>query len=728
MAKSLLISVRFYEGRYHGEEDRFHNADGWPPSPGRLFQALVAGAACGERLSPEDQRALHWLESLKPPRIAAPPARRGKAVKLYVPNNDLDAKDGDPARVSEIRDEKIWRPCLFDADEAVVYVWDFDSGSTDAAQICVIAGRLYQLGRGIDPAWATAEVLDRERATVVLDGHSGVLREPRGAGEVATPHNGTLESLIERYRRMPFSTVPNSRKNTQLFAHKPKSSFHYVGYDTAPQRLHFELRGEDGGFAPRPLHSAAAVVTGLRNAAANRLQEALRLGSHETTRIEKLIVGRDAGPADLAQRIRIIPIPSVGHEQVDPAIRRIMVEVPVECPIRVDDLRWAFSGLEPCDPETGEIWGGRLISTEDSQMAQRFMQRACLFRSLTAVALPNAHRRRIDSKGRKQANERLEEEAHVAGAVVQSLRHAGVRVRPLDIKVQREPFQRRGAPADSFAASSRFSEHALWHVEFRFPEAVTGPLVIGDGRFCGLGLMVPVRNISRDSAFVFSIPADARIAIRDTVPLLHAVRRALMALSRDDKGQVPKLFSGHEREGGPSRADTHDHVFLTTDDANENGYIDRLIIAAPWICDRNTKGTYDDRVCFDRVLKMLTHVRAGKLGVLRLEPLGILEPGDLLVGPSYLWKSRTPYRPTRHAARGKDPEAAVLRDIITECERRGLPKPKVELLELNVGPRGGGLAADILLRFAVALEGPILLGRDSHAGGGLFHAVLDGAS
>ena len=62
MRQSLLIAVRFPEGRYHGREDGFNGADGWPPSPGRLFQALVAAAARGANLFPEDMRALKWLE------------------------------------------------------------------------------------------------------------------------------------------------------------------------------------------------------------------------------------------------------------------------------------------------------------------------------------------------------------------------------------------------------------------------------------------------------------------------------------------------------------------------------------------------------------------------------------------------------------------------------------------------------------------------------------------
>ena len=125
MARSLLISVRFHEGRYHGQEDRFYGTDGWPPSPARLYQALLAGAVRGAHLAAADESALRWLEHLPPPRIAAPAARCGRPVKLFVPNNDLDSVGGDPARVSEVRVPKAWRPCFFDPDEVLLYLWRF---------------------------------------------------------------------------------------------------------------------------------------------------------------------------------------------------------------------------------------------------------------------------------------------------------------------------------------------------------------------------------------------------------------------------------------------------------------------------------------------------------------------------------------------------------------------------------------------------------------------------
>src|SRR5262245_16020747 len=117
----LVVSVRFHEGRYHGKPE-------WPPSPGRLFQALLAAAAQGDVLVEEDRSALAWLESLEPPIIAAPPARRGQGFRNFVPNNDLDAVGGDPTRIGEIRTPKLTQPILIPVDTPLLYFWWFEAG------------------------------------------------------------------------------------------------------------------------------------------------------------------------------------------------------------------------------------------------------------------------------------------------------------------------------------------------------------------------------------------------------------------------------------------------------------------------------------------------------------------------------------------------------------------------------------------------------------------------
>jgi CRISPR-associated protein Csb2 len=63
---------------------------------------------------------------------------------------------------------------------------------------------------------------------------------------------------------------------------------------------------------------------------------------------------------------------------------------------------------------------------------------------------------------------------------------------------------------------------------------------------------------------------------------------------------------------------------------------------------------------------------------------------------------------------------------VAECARRSLPHPEVEVLEYSPTPGGGNLRVRARLRFANSVLGPVLLGQESHRGGGLF-AVSAGA-
>ena len=130
MKQAFLVTVRFYEGRYHGNGD-------WPPAPARLFQALLAGAARGATVPEAAQEALDWLEAQGPPVIAAPDRLLGQGYDNYVPLNDLDAKlSGDIDEATAlVRAAKRIQPMLFDADASFLYSWTF-SGENALAMTC----------------------------------------------------------------------------------------------------------------------------------------------------------------------------------------------------------------------------------------------------------------------------------------------------------------------------------------------------------------------------------------------------------------------------------------------------------------------------------------------------------------------------------------------------------------------------------------------------------------
>jgi CRISPR-associated protein Csb2 len=420
-----------------------------------------------------------------------------------------------------------------------------------------------------------------------------------------------------------------------------------------------------------------------------------------------------------------VPLPSIGSAHVDRAIRRVLIEVPPDCPIPAREVEWAAGAGHLGMNQQGEIVEPdqpQLVRASDEQMLRHYgidgERRFRVWRTVTPAALPV-----LRARGRVSGAERRMDEMEAARSVRQALRHAGIGAGVEAIRLQREPFERRGEGADAFAVPARFASRGLRHVEITFRDAMSGLLVVGDGRYLGLGLMAPVRDVWRD-VMVFRLPQDPKIAAGDTPLLLRAVRRALMALSRDPNGKVPTLFSGHEAGGAPARSGRHEHVFLAADDCDGDGYLDRLLVSAPWACDRTVHGSHVDRRRFDETVSNLYELRAGSLGVLNLELLPSASlTNDPLLGSGRVFESRTLYRPTRRGRRRSDPAAVVAEDVALECVRRGLPRPDVEVLDVKAGPRGGGLVARCRLHFAVAVRGPILLGCGSHRNSGAFGIV-----
>ena len=725
MQRALLVAVRFHEGRYHG-------AGGWPPAPARLFQALMAGAARGAKVPDVTRDALDWLEGLPPPAIAAPRGQPGQGYTGFVPNNDLDAAlTGKNASdmidaVASIRAGKTVRPILFDAAAPVLYCWTFDGDVERATALCDATACLYQLGRGIDMAWADAAVLDEDKAQQRLSDHSGIIYRPApggGAGrDLLCPRPGTGHSLAVRFdgMRNRFSGGGSNRKPVHVFTQPPKPLLTSVAYDAPPTRLVYSLRRGDarGGFAERSLSEAARLVAEVRDKAAERLCQAAPQLSEVVARY---LIGRGAGDADKAARVRIVPLPSIGHPHADMAIRRLAVEVPQSCPLRTDDLAWAFSQVAWHDETDGVVLSELQHTDDDDAMATRYERNGRCWRSVTPLALTAAGRRRIDplrTRGEsKGAAERASEEARAAHAVRQALRHVSVSVSPTDVRVQREPFDGHGARAEAFAGGTRFPKRTLWHVALTFSTPVAGPLLLGDGRYLGLGLMRPVAP--PQGVLAFAIKAGLTDNA-DPALVARAARRAMLArvqaaLPRGRR--VPPYVSGHEADGSPARSGTHRHIAVVPDLPRR-----RLLFVAPSELQRSGVNWRDVRAeheAVERALEGMTVLRAGRAGRLVLAPATLDAEIDPVLAPAKVWESVNDYRATRHRRRLGDDEALTA-DVVAELIRIGWPVPvAIEVLTAQRGARGG-LSGRLRLTFAAVQKGPLTIGRTVHKGGGIF--------
>ncbi len=496
MGRAIVIEIRLLQQQWHGVGD-------WPPSPFRLFQALIAGAYGGRWRAEDNSKkdaAFRWLESLQPPIIVAPPKYDLRAVPYFVPNNDADGFGNDPRRLERVA--KSSASVRIDAEPYFAYLWSFDEGEAEAVRIAGLSKRLHTFGRGIDAAFAQAEIIDAAEIEERLAGYRGGKSRPNASGDggaiggtVPCPMGGSLESLKTRFalsaRR--FSYEGPQGKNKSYFIQPPKAVSRLVAYSLPPSRFLFDLRilGGDHRFYAIPVEKVASVAKCVRNLAYERL----KLPSYEAM-VEKVIVGRTATGREMLRRVRFTPLPTIGHRYADPSIRRVLLEVPPDSPISASDISWAISGqLLPdfvdVDVETGEVSGVQLVlSTEDSMLRHYGINAAAarLWRSVTPVVLPTPRLR-----GRANGSARAAFQARAAGAVVDALRHAGVWAAAREIRVQKEPFHLRGSCANAFD-SDRFGPGRLHHVEIDFVEPITGPLIVGDGRWLGLGLMRPVRG------------------------------------------------------------------------------------------------------------------------------------------------------------------------------------------------------------------------------------------
>lgn len=751
MDRYLVLTVHLYgdgsgTARYHGMSQ---GSPEWPPAPGRVFQALVAGLACGNALPDHAVPAFEWLESLQPPIVAAPSRTLGQSVSLFVPNNDADSLS-DPSDVSDIRTAKLVQPSLFSADPPLLYAWLLPEDAPHAEAIAASAHSLYQLGRGIDMAWACGEVIAEDALQILLTEYRGVVHRPepgsRGRPVLACPQPGTLASLLQRHRATRLRTEGSGAKARVMFTNPPKPQLASVSYGPTRSLVVYELRDRMHAKPwPWSLYRAATLVERLRDAAAARLRACI---DDDDDRIARCLVGRtpDGSCAvPVSRRIRIVPLASIGSVHADHAIRRVLICQPSGSELPAADVNWAFSGLDWIDPDSGELSPWIVTKSEADPMLAHYVGPSRRWRSVTAVALPvSARRRRIEPTRRqleaKGGQERLSEEDVAVAAVRMALRHAEVPGRVLTIRVQREPFEAKGSRAEAFAEGTRFAKERLWHVDIELDRSVEGPLTIGDGRFLGLGVLAPVvepwvgpaekhpqprttlMSPSTDGFFALEFAGSA--PARDAAPIgiARSLRRAVMARVRDALALDPdagldQFFSGHEPDGTSSRANSSRHLSFQWDPARG-----RLLVIAPHRLERRMAGWRELPLLqtLERALDGLVELRAGSAGCLGVRRASVAGSDPLLVS-ARRWISLTPYAVTRHR---RCPSAgdALAADVRAECARCGLPMPEVRVIDAR-GVRGRGLEGRVQLDFSAAVAGPIALGRSSHLGGGLFAAA-----
>jgi len=518
----LCISVTFIDPLFHGRGD--HEEPEWPPSPLRLFQAMLSGAriASGCHVPGDDFKAFLWLEKQNAPQIVAPLAREMAARRYYVPNNDSDKKFERQDRLAE----KIFQPHRMCGNDSttVHYVWALRSSllGEEPTRIEILKGvarKLVALGWGIDMAVGHAAVLSDEEVKA-LPGERWVPGREGSAGGLRVPVPGALKALIARHERF----LKRVREDGTFDPTPPlqESVYKRVEYRrvTDPPLRSFAafslLKLDASRFQPfDPVGRGLTLAGMLRHTVACA---ARRAGWPEST-INAFVLGHGGsknghhvpvGP----HRFAYLPLPSLegrgeGKSRVVGNIRRILLTSFTEdCEVKVGWARRALSGCDLIDEEHRRSVAMLSLLPNNEKIVRCYVEPADTWATVTPVVLPGyddpAHYRRRLKKvttadEQRRLLERLDERIDrlLRKAIVQAgfshelATHA-------ELQWRKSGFWPGTDLADRYGVPDHLKRFSRWHVQLRWRDAqrrliaVSGPLCLGGGRHYGLGLFAAV--------------------------------------------------------------------------------------------------------------------------------------------------------------------------------------------------------------------------------------------
>jgi len=492
MSKSLCISVTFLDPRYHGRSDG--GAPEWPPSPMRLFQAMVAGNGRSLDTGNGIDAALRWLEAQPPPTVLAPSSKTGVACPLYVPNNAMDlvakswGRGNHEASIAEHRTLKTARPTHLRGGDTVHYLWPIDSTDTPPAEsIARAVEKIVALGWGIDLVVAQCRVLsssdlvspELERWEVVKGKGTNVLR---------CPVPGSLDALVDRYAAFldrladdTFNPVP------------PLTAYRAVGYrrsnDPVGQSVEcFELRHADDSYCRYPQRRLMHIAGMVRHLAKEAMEQSPPLGVG-TDWVERYVMGHRDSNAENHRQFSYLPLPSIGHMHVDQAVRRVIVAAPVGDEEWLEHLSARLAGRQ-LKPQKGNEFGTQgppsLVRVPRDKVSRRYIAAANVWTSVTPVILPG-HDDKKPAKTRK-----LIQRALADSGIMQPCEYEWNAVSRFRKSFSAHKYDRRKRPTGYLRPDHLLSQTAV-HLTLRFQDSEpSGPLLIGAGRHYGFGLMANV--------------------------------------------------------------------------------------------------------------------------------------------------------------------------------------------------------------------------------------------
>lgn len=479
MNGDLRISVHFLQPYSHGRgEDGYPE---WPPSPLRLFQALVASSV-GREVD-DDRRAraiaaLRWLEELPAPEIIVP---GGEALvegyRSYVPDNVDDAvgrawSKRNDGTLGSSRSEKDVRAIGLD-DGPVHFVYRSVEGLGGHLETLRAAARsMTHLGWGIDMVAG-----DAGDEPIVAGGARWVPGK-FGGTRLRAPTSGTFDALERKHAQFLSRLDGTSfRPVSPLSAYRVES--YGLSTDRAPRPfVAYRLLDPDTGdrLALDPAKRTRDVAAWVRHAV-SEVCEGWPFGDTRT------FVHGHGDVAESARgsfsRLSYLPLPTLNPrlERVENVARVLLVAPPgcddrvewIDARLRGEELTWMNEPRATLEPIRSDDW-----------VTSQYVSACREWASVTPVVLPGHD----DRSGRKA--ERL---------LIKAFEQAGIE--PATVSEIQDFEWRKVGYFEGTELAHRYLTPdkvvgPMFHVRVRFARPLRGPLAIGSGRHRGMGLFAPL--------------------------------------------------------------------------------------------------------------------------------------------------------------------------------------------------------------------------------------------
>ena len=473
---NLVLEIEFLTGVCRAAREPGNDAPDWPPQPDRVFSALVsAWAARGER--PGERAALEWLEEQPPPAIHASDHTSRTAPDVFVPPNDPRASKAAKTYLKVMPDGRPRQPRRFPVarpeDPLMALIWSSD------------------------PEPALIDALDTLARHVGYVGHSASLTRCRFlAVDVPThPHParparrrvypGRLREL-ERAHRANLAR-PMVRAGAPVFTTSDSTG-------TSPSNW-LTLEVIDG---KAPDIRAAALVCRV-------LRQALMSGYRKTgleSAIPEVVSGHAPdGSATRLPHLAVAPLAFAGFPHADGRVLGFALMPPRGTTLdHIEGFRAAFENVARYCPHEGrrvlELEGQplneplRLTPAPDrgarkqSLSSEPYIRPSRIWASATPIVLERHLKRKDDAEVRELVACACEN----AGLPrpdpnrVRAGKHSAVDGIPPARPLAGEP------PWTRWKTPKSLASRQLIHAVIDFERVVCGPILLGAGRFTGLGL------------------------------------------------------------------------------------------------------------------------------------------------------------------------------------------------------------------------------------------------